>query len=69
MVADPTHATKDPVPYTGVQFVTIPEFQGIGTDVGQNIAAALTGTTTVADALEKSQASTASAMKKAGYIK
>ena len=21
MVADPTHATKDPVPYTGVQFV------------------------------------------------
>ena len=35
MVADPTHATKDPVPYTGVQFATIPEFQGIGTNVGQ----------------------------------
>jgi sorbitol/mannitol transport system substrate-binding protein len=69
MVADPTNPTKDPVPYTGVQFVTIPEFQGIGTDVGQNIAAALTGTTTVADALEKSQASTESVMKKAGYIK
>ena len=69
MVADPTHATKDPVPYTGVQFVTIPEFQGIGTNVGQNIAAALSGSTTVGDALEKSQASTTNIMTKAGYIK
>ena len=69
MVADPNHATKDPVPYTGVQFVTIPEFQGIGTNVGQNISAALAGSTTVADALEKSQASTTSVMTKAGYIK
>jgi sorbitol/mannitol transport system substrate-binding protein len=69
MVADPAHPTKDPVPYTGVQFATIPEFQGIGTDVGQNIAAALTGSTTVADALEKSQASTTNIMTKAGYIK
>ena len=69
MVADPTHATMNPVPYTGVQFVTIPEFQGIGTDVGQNIAAALTGNMSVADALQKSQASTEAVMKKAGYIK
>lgn len=69
MVADPTRATKDPVPYTGVQFVTIPEFQGIGTTVGQNISAALAGSTTVTDALQKSQASTANVMTKAGYIK
>jgi sorbitol/mannitol transport system substrate-binding protein len=69
MVADPNHATKDPVPYTGVQFVTIPEFQGIGTDVGQSISAALTGEMTVKDALEKSQASTTRVMTKAGYIK
>ena len=69
MIADPNHATKDPVPYTGVQFATIPEFQGIGTDVGQNIAAALTGQTTVKDALEKSQVSTTNVMTKAGYIK
>jgi sorbitol/mannitol transport system substrate-binding protein len=69
MVADPNHSTKDPVPYTGVQFVTIPEFQGIGTTVGQDISAALAGSTTVMDALEKSQASAASVMTKAGYIK
>ena len=65
--ADPTHATKDPVPYTGVQFVAIPEFQGIGTTVGQDIAAALAGSETVAAALEKSEASTTSVMKKGGY--
>ena len=35
--ADPTHPTVKPVPYTGVQFVAIPEFQGIGTDVGQDL--------------------------------
>src|SRR5581483_4784085 len=35
--ADPTDATRDKVPYVGVQFVGIPEFQGIGTDVSQQI--------------------------------
>ena len=69
MSADPTHPTKDPVPYTGVQFVAIPEFQGIGTTVGQNIAAALSGSDTVAAALEKSQAAVTETMKRAGYIK
>ena len=41
--ADPTDATLHKVPYVGVQFVGIPEFQGIGTQVTQNLAAALTG--------------------------
>src|SRR5271166_3302957 len=67
--ADPTHPTVKPVPYTGVQFVAIPEFQGIATDVGQDFSAALAGTMSVDDALAKAQASTETAMKKAGYIK
>jgi sorbitol/mannitol transport system substrate-binding protein len=67
--ADPTHPTVKPVPYTGVQFVAIPEFQGIATEVGQDFSAALAGTTTVDAALAKAQASTEAAMKKAGYIK
>jgi sorbitol/mannitol transport system substrate-binding protein len=67
--ADPTKPTVKPVPYTGVQFVAIPEFQGIGTDVGQDFSAALAGSTTVDAALAKAQASTETAMKKAGYIK
>ncbi len=69
MSADPTHATKDPVPYTGVQFVAIPEFQGIGTTVGQNIASALAGSESVAGALKKAEASTTTVMTKAGYLK
>jgi sorbitol/mannitol transport system substrate-binding protein len=67
--ADPTHPTVKPVPYTGVQFVAIPEFQGIATDVGQDFSAALAGTMTVDEALAKAQASSEAAMKKAGYIK
>ena len=67
--ADPLHPTVKPVPYTGVQFVAIPEFQGIATDVGQDFSAALAGTMTVDAALAKAQASTEAAMKKAGYIK
>jgi len=67
--ADPLHPTVKPAPYTGVQFVAIPEFQGIGTDVGQDFSAALAGTMTVDQALAKAQASTEAAMKKAGYPK
>jgi sorbitol/mannitol transport system substrate-binding protein len=45
--ADPTNPAIKKVPYIGVQFVGIPEFQSMGLQVGQNIAAALTGAMTV----------------------
>jgi len=67
--ADPTHPTVDPVPYTGVQFVAIPEFQGLGTAVGQQLSAALAGTTSPEDALAAAQDLTVREMTKAGYIK
>ncbi|ETD81959.1 ABC transporter substrate-binding protein [Rhodobacter capsulatus] len=67
--ADPTQPTVDPVPYVGVQFVAIPEFQGIGTAVGQQFSAALAGTTSAEDALAAAQALTTREMTKAGYIK
>jgi ABC-type glycerol-3-phosphate transport system substrate-binding protein len=69
LAADPSDATLEPVPYTGIQYVAIPEFQGIGTMVGQNIAAALTGQMTVEQALETSQSATERTMRQAGYIK
>ncbi len=50
--ADPRHPTVKPVPYTGVQFVAIPEFQGIGTKVGEMFSAALAGQMTADDALK-----------------
>lgn len=67
--ADPVHPTVEPVPYVGVQFVAIPEFQGIATQVGQQFSAALAGTTSVEDALAAAQALTVREMTKAGYIK
>jgi sorbitol/mannitol transport system substrate-binding protein len=67
--ADPIHTTKDPKPYVGVQFVGIPQFQGIGTQVGQTMAAALTGQVTVDQALKSAQSSTERVMRQAGYVK
>jgi sorbitol/mannitol transport system substrate-binding protein len=52
-----------------VQFVAIPEFQGIGTQVGQSLAAALSGQMSVDQALETAQRATERTMKQAGYIK
>lgn len=66
---DPADPTRDPVPYTGVQFVAIPEFQGIGNYVGQQVAAALTGQQSVETALANSQKFAEREMIKAGYIK
>ncbi|MCQ2003370.1 ABC transporter substrate-binding protein [Rhizobium sp. NRK18] len=67
--ADPAHPTVKPVPYTGVQFVAIPEFQGIGTAVGQQFSAALAGQVSVDQALQSAQQLTEREMTKAGYIK
>jgi sorbitol/mannitol transport system substrate-binding protein len=67
--ADPTKPTVKPVPYTGVQFVAIPEFQGIGTTVGQLFSAALAGQMSVDDALAQAQSATEREMKKGGYLK
>ncbi len=67
--ADPEHPTVDPVPYVGVQFVAIPEFQAIGTNVGQQFSAAIAGSETVDQALSTAQSLTTRAMKQAGYPK
>lgn len=65
--ADLDHPTLNPVPYTGIQYVSIPEFESIGTTVGQLVAAALTGQQTVDSALKQAQASVSSTMDQAGY--
>ena len=67
--ANPNDPTLKPVPYTGVQFVGIPEFQSIGTIVGQSVSGALAGQMTVDQALKAGQASTERTMQEAGYIK
>ena len=67
--ADPTNPTVKPVPYVGVQFVAIPEFQGLGTTVGQLFSAALAGQMSVDDALAQAQQVTTREMTRGGYIK
>ncbi|TML85974.1 MAG: sugar ABC transporter substrate-binding protein [Actinobacteria bacterium] len=69
LTADPTKQTLHPVPYVGVQFVGIPEFQNIGTLVTQNLAGAVAGKTSVDSALSLSQTQVARIMKQAGYLK
>ena len=66
--ADPTKPTVKPVPYVGVQFVAIPEFQGLGTTVGQLFSAALAGQSTVDDALKQAQDAATATMTEGGYI-
>jgi sorbitol/mannitol transport system substrate-binding protein len=65
--ADPTDPTRDPVPYTGIQFVGIPEFQGLGTDVSRLITDAIAGRATVEEALAKGQRVARETLARAGY--
>jgi sorbitol/mannitol transport system substrate-binding protein len=53
---DPDHPTVNPVPYVGVQYVDIPQFETLGLTVGQQIAGAIAGTESVSQALQAAQA-------------
>jgi sorbitol/mannitol transport system substrate-binding protein len=52
---DPDHPTVNPVPYVGIQYVDIPQFESLGVQVGQQIAGAIAGTESVSQALSASQ--------------
>jgi sorbitol/mannitol transport system substrate-binding protein len=53
---DPLHATNfADTPYTGIQFVQIPEFQDLGTKCTQEFAGAITGSQSTDDAIAKCQ--------------
>ncbi len=65
--ADPNDATANPQIAPGVQFVQIPEFQGIGNDVAQIVAEILAGDVSVEDGLARAQQLADEAMQDAGY--
>ncbi|KVS70072.1 ABC transporter substrate-binding protein [Burkholderia cepacia] len=67
--ADPNRPTEDPVPYTGIQFVGIPEFQSFGNVVGQSISGALAGQMSVDQALAAGNVVADRAVRQAGYAK
>jgi sorbitol/mannitol transport system substrate-binding protein len=65
--ADATDNTVRPSPYDGIQYVGIPEFQAIVTQVGQIVAAVLAGNLSVDEALKIAQSFTARTMRRARY--
>lgn len=67
--ADPTRPTAEPVPYTGITYAAIPEYQSIGAEAGQRIAGVLAGQESVDQALAGIQDYTVRAMRQAGYLK
>lgn len=67
--ADPTNPCVQKVPYTGITFVGIPEFQSLGTTVGQNVAGLVTGKTSLEQTLKLNQNEAERTMKQAGYLK
>ena len=49
------HPCLKPVPYTGIQFLDIPEFQDLGTNVSEQFSAVAAGSQSVASALSQAQ--------------
>jgi len=52
---DPDHPTVNQVPYVGIQYVDIPQFESLGLQVGEQIAGAIAGTESVSQALQAAQ--------------
>ncbi|MDR5770675.1 MULTISPECIES: sugar ABC transporter substrate-binding protein [unclassified Caballeronia] len=67
--ANPNDASLKKVPYSGIQFVGIPEFQSFGTVVGQSIAGVVANQGSVDSALKAANAAADRAVKQAGYQK
>ena len=66
--ADPTDPHVADVPYEGIQYVAIPEYPGIGTAVGSQIAEALKGEISVEEALENAQWVAEKVIERARFI-
>jgi sorbitol/mannitol transport system substrate-binding protein len=62
--ADPKNPGTQPRPTVGIQFVDIPEFTDLGTQVSQEISAAIAGQESVTTALNKGQQLAATVAKK-----
>jgi sorbitol/mannitol transport system substrate-binding protein len=65
--ANPQHPTVQPVPYTGVQYVDIPQFEAIGDFVSQQLAGAISGSQSVQQMLDVSQAKVQSIITDDGH--
>ena len=64
--ANPDASTLSPSPYSGVQFVPIPEFVSIAGAAGQQVSDALQGNISVEEALSRAQTIALREMKRSG---
>jgi sorbitol/mannitol transport system substrate-binding protein len=62
--ATPDQPTLDPVPYHGVQYVGIPQFESVGQSISELMSAVVAGKLTVSQALQQSDQLLASQVNK-----
>jgi sorbitol/mannitol transport system substrate-binding protein len=62
--ATPDHPTLNPVPYHGVQYVGIPQFESVGQQVSELMSAVVAKKMTVSQALQQSDQILASQVNK-----
>lgn len=67
--ADPEQPTEEPVPYTGIQYVGIPEFQQLGDEVGRMLSGVLAGQTSVDAMARQAQQAALQVAKQGQYLK
>ena len=67
--ADPDHPTKPPVPYTGIQFIGIPEFTDLGDTVGRDLASLLAGKISVDQFTQQANKAALQTAKQGNYLK
>jgi sorbitol/mannitol transport system substrate-binding protein len=65
--ADPNNPTLQPTPYRGIQYVGIPEFPALGTQVGQIMTRILEGEIAIDQALKNLQRLVYEQMRISGY--
>ncbi len=67
--ADYERPTLLPVPYKGVQYVSIPEFQSLGEAVSQQLAAYIAGQKPLEEAIADCQAAALEVAREGGYLR
>lgn len=67
--ASPEQPTVDPVPYTGVQYIGIPEFQQLGDEVGRSLASVLAGDMSIDEMAQQSQQQALEVARQGQYLK
>lgn len=66
--ADPENPTADPVPYTGIQYIVIPEFQQLGDSVGRILSSVITGDITPEEMQRRAQEEALTVAREGQYL-